>query len=92
VTAGVAISITEGFGGELALTAVLVILTGIFGAVLVTPRLSRTGPRGGSPSVLPRTVFGAGRAFVVAPIAGTFAGIAMELNAILIAALVPLVV
>jgi putative effector of murein hydrolase len=37
VTAGIAMGVAEGLGGEPALTAVLVIATGIIGAVIVTP-------------------------------------------------------
>lgn len=96
VTAGIAMGITEGLGGEPALTAVLVILTGILGAVVVTPlmtamRIKNWAARGFAVGLASHGI-GTARAFAVNPIAGTFAGIAMGLNAILTAALVPLLV
>src|SRR5207237_1921119 len=43
VTAGVAMGIAEQLGGEPALTAVLVILTGLIGAIVVTPLMNALG-------------------------------------------------
>ncbi len=37
ITAGVAMAVTEALGGAPLLTAVLVIATGILGAIIVTP-------------------------------------------------------
>ena len=81
VTAAVAMGISERLGGDPALTAVLVILTGILGAVIVTQ---------GFAAGLAAHGIGTARAFQVDPLAGTFAGIAMGLNALLTAVLLPL--
>jgi predicted murein hydrolase (TIGR00659 family) len=94
VTAAVAMAISARMGGDPALTAVLVILTGIIGAVLVTPLLNRLRitdkrARGFAAGVAAHGI-GTARAFQVDPLAGTFAGIAMGLNALLTAVLVPL--
>jgi predicted murein hydrolase (TIGR00659 family) len=96
VTAAVAMSISEGLGGEPALTAVLVICTGILGAVIVTPlmnamRLRDYAARGFAVGLASHGI-GTARAFVVDPVAGTFAGIAMGLNAIVSSLLVPVFV
>jgi putative effector of murein hydrolase len=94
VTAAVAMGISERLGGDPALTAVLVILTGIIGAIIVTPLLNRlriTDKRArGFAAGLAAHGIGTARAFQVDPLAGTFAGIAMGLNALLTAILVPL--
>ena len=94
VTAGVAMGITEQLGGDPALTAVLVILNGITGAILATPLLNALGIKDwrarGLAVGLAAHGIGTARAFQVHPIAGTFAGIAMGLNALLTAILVPL--
>jgi putative effector of murein hydrolase len=59
ITAGVAMAVTEALGGPAPLTGVLVIATGILGAVIVTPLMNilgvRTMPRAASPSASPRT-------------------------------------
>jgi predicted murein hydrolase (TIGR00659 family) len=95
VTAGVAMGITEALGGDPALTAVLVILTGILGAIVVTPlmdllRIHDWRARGFAAGLASHGI-GTARAFQVNPVAGTFAGIAMGLNALLTALLLPLV-
>ena len=58
ITAGVAMAVSEALGGAPPLTAVLVIATGILGAVIVTPLMdalaSPTTPRAASPSASPR--------------------------------------
>lgn len=43
VTAGIAMGIAEQLGGEPALTAVLVICTGLIGAIIVTPLMNALG-------------------------------------------------
>jgi predicted murein hydrolase (TIGR00659 family) len=96
VTAAVAMSISEHVGGLPALTAVLVAITGVLGAVIVTPlmnamRLSDYAARGFAVGVAAHGI-GAARAFAVDPVAGTFAGIAMGLNAVMCSLLVPLFV
>ncbi|WP_107676373.1 LrgB family protein [Agrobacterium sp. LAD9] len=94
-TAGVAMSVSESLGGNPSLTAVLVILTGIFGAVLVTPLMNLLGIRDyaarGFAVGLTSHGIGTARAFNVDPMAGLFAGIAMALNAIATATIVPIV-
>jgi predicted murein hydrolase (TIGR00659 family) len=94
VTAAVAMGISDRLGGDPGLTAVLVILTGIVGAIMVTPLLNRmriTDKRArGFAAGLAAHGLGTARAFQVDPLAGTFAGIAMGLNALLTAILVPL--
>jgi len=71
-----------------------VILTGITGAILATPLLNLLGIKDwrarGLAVGLAAHGIGTARAFQVHPIAGTFAGIAMGLNALLTAILVPL--
>lgn len=96
VTAGVAMGIAETLGGDPALTAVLVILTGIIGAVIVTPlmnalRITDLRARGFAAGLASHGI-GTARAFQVDAVAGTFAGIAMGLNALLTAVLVPIAV
>ena len=96
VTAGIAMAITERLGGEPSVTAVLVITTGILGAVVVTPlmnlmRIRDYAARGFSVGLASHGI-GTARAFVVDPVAGTFAGVAMGLNAVVTSILVPLAV
>ncbi|MBH0238325.1 LrgB family protein [Methylobrevis albus] len=94
VTAGVAMAITSSFGGDPALTAVLVISTGVIGAVIVTPLMNAMGIRDytarGFAVGLASHGIGTARAFTVDPVAGLFAGIAMGLNAVVTALIVPL--
>jgi predicted murein hydrolase (TIGR00659 family) len=96
VTAAVAMGISGRLGGEPALTAVLVIFTGVMGAVIVTPLMNAMGLRDyaarGFAAGLAAHGIGTARAFVVDPVAGTFAGIAMGLNAILSSLLIPVFV
>ena len=94
-TAPVAIGIAERLGGEPTITAVLVLLTGIFGAVIVTPLLNGLGvrdwrARGFAVGVAAHGI-GTARAFQVNETAGAFAGIGMGLNAVLTAIIAPLV-
>ena len=96
VTAGVAMSISEGLGGDPSLTAVLVILTGVIGAIIVTPlmnalRITDFRARGFAVGLASHGI-GAARAFQVNPVAGAFAGVAIGLNALLTAAIVPIFV
>jgi len=95
VTAAVAMAISGELGGEPALTAVLVIFTGVLGAVIVTPLMNLMGLRDyaarGFAAGLAAHGIGTARAFVVDPVAGTFAGIAMGLNAVLSSLLIPLI-
>jgi len=95
-TAPVALGIAEAIGGLPSLTAVLVILTGIVGAVTVTPlmnalRITDWRARGFAVGVAAHGI-GTARAFQVHPQAGAYAGIALALNAVLTSLLVPLLV
>lgn len=95
VTAAIAMGTAESIGGDPALTAVFVILTGITGAILVTPLMSllriRNVAAAGFATGLASHGIGTARAFQIDPLAGTFAGIALGLNGLLTALLVPLV-
>jgi predicted murein hydrolase (TIGR00659 family) len=95
-TAPVALGISEAIGGLPTLTAVLVIMTGIIGAVTVTPlmnllRISDWRARGFAVGVAAHGI-GTARAFQVNPVAGAYAGIAMALNALLTSLIVPILV
>lgn len=95
VTAPVAIGVAEATGGSPTLAAVLVILTGITGAVIATPlldalRVTDFRARGFAVGVASHGI-GTARAFQVSETAGAFAGIGMGLNALLTAILVPLI-
>lgn len=95
VTAAIAMGTAELIGADPALTAVFVILTGITGAILVTPLMSllriRNVAAAGFATGLASHGIGTARAFQIDPLAGTFAGIALGLNGLLTALLVPLV-
>lgn len=94
VTTPIAMGIAERIGGLPSLAAGLVIATGIIGAVAVTPlmnalRIRDWRARGFAVGIAAHGI-GTARAFQVDPVAGTFAGIAMALNGLLTALLVPL--
>ena len=95
-TAPVAIGIAERIGGQPTLTAALVLLTGIFGAIIVTPLLNALRvrdwrARGFAVGVAAHGI-GTARAFQVNETAGAFSGIGMGLNAVLTAVIAPIVV
>ncbi len=95
-TAAIAMGIAEKIGADPALTALLVILTGITGAIVVTPlmnllRLRNYAARGFAAGLASHGI-GTARAFQVSPLAGTFAGIALGLNGLLTALLVPVLI
>jgi predicted murein hydrolase (TIGR00659 family) len=94
VTAAIAMGISRELGGEPSLTATLVIATGIIGAVCVTPllnllRVADIAARGFAAGLAAHGI-GTARAFQVSEQAGAFAGIAMGLNGLLTALIVPL--
>jgi len=94
VTAGVAMGIAEEIGGTPSLTAVLVMLTGMSGAVMVTPlmnllRIKDYAARGFSAGLASHGI-GMARAFSVDPTAGLFASLAMGLNALLTSIIAPI--
>lgn len=92
-TAPVALGISQSLGGSPTLTAVLVIVTGIIGALVVTPlmnvlKIRDWRARGLAVGVAAHGI-GTARALQVNPQAGAFAGIGMALNALLTALLAP---
>lgn len=91
-SAPIAMELARSLGGVPSLAAVLVILTGITGAVIVTPLMNRLGikdyaARGFAVGVASHGI-GTARAFQVNDVAGAFAGIAMALNGCLTSILV----
>lgn len=96
VTSPIAMGIAERIGGLPSLTAGLVILTGILGAIIGTPLFNAMGmkdwrARGFAMGVTAHGI-GTARAFQVNDVAGTFAAIALGLNGIATAILVPLLI
>lgn len=94
VTAPVAMGISQQMGGLPSLTAVLVILTGILGAmigpyVLNLVRVSDWSARGLAMGTASHGI-GTARALQVNEVAGAFSGLAMGLNALATAILLPL--
>lgn len=84
VTAPIAMELSNSLGGIASLTAVIVVATGICGAVVVTPlmnalRITDFAARGFAVGVASHGI-GTARAFQVSELAGTFAGIALGLN------------
>ena len=95
-TAPVALGVSEAIGGSPTLTAVLVILTGVTGAVVATPLLNLMGikdwrARGFAVGVAAHGI-GTARAFQVNETAGAFAGIGMGMNALLTALIAPYII
>ncbi len=96
VTAPVAMGIADKLGGLPSLTAILVIATGILGAalgplVLDTLRVRDPATRGFAMGVTAHGI-GTARAFQESEQAGAFSGLAMGLNALFTALLLPLLV
>jgi predicted murein hydrolase (TIGR00659 family) len=96
VTAPIAMGIAEKLGGLPSLTAVLVVSTGIIGAVvgkyvLDALRIRDWGVRGFAVGLAAHGI-GTARAFQVSEEAGAFAGLAMGLTGLATAALFPVVV
>lgn len=94
VTTPIAMGIAEKIGGLPSLTAVLVILTGMTGAMLATYTLNLLNikdwrARGLAIGVASHGI-GTARAILVHPLAGAFAGLAMGLNGIATSLLLPL--
>jgi predicted murein hydrolase (TIGR00659 family) len=93
VTAAIAMGVSREAGGLPELTAVVVIATGITGAVLVTPLMNVLGIRDwrarGFGVGLAAHGIGTARALQVHPLAGTFAALAMALNGVMTAFLTP---
>ena len=95
VTAPVAMGISEQLGGLPSLTAVLVILTGIVGAMIGPMILNLIGVKNWAARGLAIGTashgIGTARALQVNEFAGAFSGIAMGLNALATAILLPLI-
>jgi len=94
VTAPVAMGIAEQLGGLPSLTAVLVLITGVTGAVLGPYVLTLIGVKDWAARGLAMGTashgIGTARALQVSEIAGAFSGLAMGLNALATAILLPL--
>jgi len=95
VTTPIAMGIAEQLGGLPSLTAVLVILTGVVGAMLGPPLLNLLRVRDWRARGLAIGVaahgIGTARAMQVNEVAGAFSGLAMGLNALATAILLPLI-
>ncbi len=96
VTSPIAMGIADQIGGLPSLTAVLVIVTGITGATFgpwILDRLKVSDPaaRGVAMGVASHGI-GTARAMQMSPVSGAFAGLAMGLNGVLTAILLPFVV
>lgn len=94
VTTAIAMGVSEKIGGLPSLTAILVILTGIIGAVIAQPvldllRIHDQGIRGFAIGLASHGI-GTARAFQMDEEAGAFSGLGMGLNGILTALLIPL--
>ncbi|QDK39159.1 LrgB family protein [Bdellovibrio sp. NC01] len=94
VTTPIAMSVSEKIGGIASLSTVFVMITGLFGAAIATTVLSLV--RVHDPAVrgfalgLSSHGLGTARAFQVSSIAGAFAGLAMALNGLVTAIIIPL--
>jgi predicted murein hydrolase (TIGR00659 family) len=96
VTAGVAMGVSESMGANPSITAIAVVLTGIMGAIIVTPLMNRMHitdfrARGFAVGLTSHGI-GTARAFQGDTVAGVFAGVAMSLNALLTSLVVPVLV
>jgi predicted murein hydrolase (TIGR00659 family) len=96
VTTPIAMGISEKIGGVPSLTAVLVILTGIFGAIVAKDLLDRLGVRDrtvrGFAIGIAAHGLGTARAFQLDEETGAFSGLAMGLNGGVTALVAPIIV
>ncbi len=95
VTSPVAMGIADQVGGIASLAAALSVVTGIFGAIVVSPMFNRLGfvdyrARGFATGLNCHGI-GTAHAFSVHPVAGSYAVIGMALSAALSALLIPLI-
>ena len=95
ITTPVAVAVTSQIGGDPALAAAFVIITGILGAVMIVPILSLMGlnqahTRGLTLGVCAHAI-GTGRALELGPEASAYAAMAMTLTATLHALVLPLI-
>ncbi len=96
VTTPIAMGVSEQLGGIPSLTAVMVIVTGIFGAIVARPvlnllRVKSDAMRGFAIGLAAHGI-GTARAFQESEEAGAFAALGMGLNGLLTAALLPLLI
>jgi predicted murein hydrolase (TIGR00659 family) len=97
VTTPIAMGISQKLGGLPSLTAVLVISTGILGAIMARPvlvglmHIKEDWIRGFATGIAAHGI-GAARAFQVSEECGAFAGLAMGLNGVATALLAPVIV
>ncbi len=96
VTSPIAMGIAEKIGGLPSLTAVLVMLTGVLGAVAAPALLKATGThddamRGFAMGMSAHGI-GTARAFQISETAGAFSALAMGLNGVVTSIVVPLLV
>ena len=96
VTAPIAMGIAEKIGGIPSLTAVMVIMTGVSGAMMAkylldALRITDHGVRGFAVGIAAHGI-GTARAFQVSEQAGAFAGLGMGLNGLTTAILMPLLI
>ncbi len=96
VTAGIAMGIARELGGEPSLAATFVLATGILGGIMVFPlmRLLRIKDDRavGFAAGLASHGLGTAVAFQMSPLAGSFAGIALGLNGLMTALIVPVLI
>ena len=95
MTTPIAMAITEQIGGIPALAAVFVMITGSLGAVFGTVIFDRVGvddarARGIAMGVVAHGM-GTARAFQLSAVMGTFSGIAMTVNGVVTAVVLPVV-
>lgn len=94
VTTPIAMGVSEKIGGIASLSTVFVMITGLFGAAIATSVLNLVKVK--DPAVrgfalgLSSHGLGTARAFQVSAVAGAFAGLAMALNGLTTAILIPL--
>ncbi len=94
VTAGIAIGVSGAIGGVPALTAILVIMTGIIGGIAGPTVVRLAGVRDaraiGLGIGLASHGIGTARALQMGEVTGAFSGLAMSLNGVLTAVLLPM--
>ena len=94
-TSPVGMAVAETLGGIPALAAVIIVFSGVLGAMVATPLLNRMGMkdyrvRGFAVGVSAHGV-GSARAFQVSEVAGAYAGLGMALNAVMTTVLLSVV-
>ncbi|MCW3480459.1 LrgB family protein [Neisseriaceae bacterium JH1-16] len=94
ITTPIAMGVAQSIGGVPELAAAFVIVSGIFGAVVLKPVLYRLGFKQdmvfGLATGIAAHGIGTARAMTVSETAGAFAGLAMGLNGLISAVLIPL--